>query len=167
MKVFGLAGWSGSGKTTLLTKLIPEFVDCGITVSTIKHAHHRFDIDTPGKDSYKHRQAGATEVMVTSIERWALMHENFGKGEPKIETLVDQMTPVDLILIEGFKNHPHNKLEVHRSSLGKPLLATNDENIVAIACDTHLTEIHLPVLHLDDIPRIAEFILGNLHLSRY
>ena len=106
MKIFGLAGWSGSGKTTLLVGLIPKLTQLGLTVSTIKHAHHRFDIDTPGKDSYEHRRAGATEVMVTSVDRWALMHENRGEGEPDVDTLISRMSPVDLLLIEGFKSYP-------------------------------------------------------------
>ena len=109
MKIFGLAGWSGSGKTTLLVGLIPELTQLGLTVSTIKHAHHRFDIDTPGKDSYEHRRAGATEVMVTSVDRWALMHENRGEGEPDVDTLISRMSPVDLLLIEGFKSYSHDK----------------------------------------------------------
>ena len=129
MKIFGLAGWSGSGKTTLLTRLIPNLTGRGISVSTIKHAHHRFDIDTPGKDSYEHRKAGASEVMVTSVDRWALMHENRGKDEPDFDTLVAKMAPVDLLLIEGFKSYPHEKLEVYRTSVGKSLLAPEDDSI--------------------------------------
>ncbi len=126
MRIFGLAGWSGSGKTTLMTALIPEFVARGITVSTIKHAHHAFDVDQPGKDSWRHRQAGASEVMVVSERRWALMHELRGAPEPGLDELVPRMTPVDLLLVEGFKHHPHPKIEVYRPSLGKPPLHPDD-----------------------------------------
>jgi molybdopterin-guanine dinucleotide biosynthesis protein B len=122
MRIFGLAGWSGSGKTTLLAALIPELAARGLTVSTIKHAHHEFDIDRPGKDSWRHRQAGAREVMVASSRRWALMHELRDAPEPPFEDLVARMSPVDLLLVEGWKWHPHPKLEVHRPSLGKSLL---------------------------------------------
>ena len=165
MKIFGLAGWSGSGKTTLLVGLIPELTARGIRVSTIKHAHHRFDIDTPGKDSYEHRRAGATEVMVTSVDRWALMHENRGAGEPDVEALIARMTPVDLLLIEGFKSYPHEKLEVYRHANEKPLLAPDDDSIVAIACDGALADISLPVLDLNDIPSIADFIVSHCDLA--
>jgi molybdopterin-guanine dinucleotide biosynthesis protein B len=165
MKIFGLAGWSGSGKTTLLTRLIPNLTGRGISVSTIKHAHHRFDIDTPGKDSYEHRKAGASEVMVTSVDRWALMHENRGKDEPDFDTLVAKMAPVDLLLIEGFKSYPHEKLEVYRASVGKNLLAPEDDSIVAIACDGALYNINRPVLNLGDIPGIADFVIAHCNLS--
>ena len=126
MRIFGLAGWSGSGKTTLMTLLIPELVSRGITVSTLKHAHHSFDVDQPGKDSWRHRQAGAGEVMISSQNRWALMHELRGAPEPSLDELVGRMSPADLLLIEGFKRHPHPKIEVYRPSLGKPLLHPAD-----------------------------------------
>src|SRR5262244_2021489 len=119
MRILGLAGWSGSGKTTLLTGLIPALTTRGFSVSTIKHAHHEFDIDRPGKDSWRHRQAGAREVMVASSRRWALMHELRDKPEPPLEELVAKMSPADLLLVEGWKQHPHPKLEVYRPSLGK------------------------------------------------
>ncbi|MBV8778959.1 MAG: molybdopterin-guanine dinucleotide biosynthesis protein B [Alphaproteobacteria bacterium] len=160
MRVFGLAGWSGSGKTTLLTKLIPELVGRGLTVSTIKHAHHEFDIDKPGKDSWLHRQAGASEVMVASSRRFALMHELRGAPEPALDALTARMAPVDLLLVEGFKAHPHPKLEVHRPSVGKPFLYPGDAHIVAIAADEPLTA-PLPVLDLADAAAIADFILGD------
>src|SRR5216684_3398913 len=131
MRIFGLAGWSGSGKTTLMTTLIPEFVSRGVTVSTVKHAHHSFDIDQPGKDSWRHRQAGAREVMVSSARRWALMHELRGDAEPSLDALVTRLSPVDVVIVEGFKRHPHPKLEVHRPSLGKPLLSLADPAAVA------------------------------------
>ena len=158
MKVFGVAGWSGSGKTTLVTKLIPALVGRGITVSTMKHAHHGFDVDRPGKDSYEHRAAGATEVLVTSGHRWALMHELRGGAEPEIAELMTHMTPVDLLLIEGYKRHEHEKLEVHRAALGKPLLCHEDPRIVAVASDEDLPGIEVPRLDLNDVEAIAAFI---------
>jgi len=161
MRVFGLAGWSGSGKTTLLTALIPELVSRGVTVSTIKHAHHEFDIDQPGKDSWVHRQAGASEVMVASSRRFALMHELRGAPEPSLDELAARMAPVDLLLVEGFKREAHPKLEVHRPSVGKPFLYPDDPHIVAIASDTVLAA-PLPVLPLADAAAIADFILERM-----
>lgn len=160
MRVFGLAGWSGSGKTTLLTTLIPELIRRGVTVSTIKHAHHEFDIDKPGKDSWLHRQAGASEVMVASARRFALMHELREAPEPSLDELMARMAPVDLLLVEGFKAHAHEKLEVHRPSVGKPFLYPDDPHIVAVASDEALS-LPLPVLPLDDIAAIADMILGR------
>lgn len=166
MRVFGLAGWSGSGKTTLLTRLIPELVARGVTVSTIKHAHHEFDIDKPGKDSWRHRQAGAVEVMVASTRRFALMHELRDAREPSLDELTARMAPVDLLLVEGFKAHPHPKLEVHRPSVGKPFLYPNDRHIVALASDEAIT-VPLPVLPLADAAAIADFILGEGGLGEW
>jgi molybdopterin-guanine dinucleotide biosynthesis adapter protein len=157
MRIFGLAGWSGSGKTTLLTQLIPELIGRGISVSTIKHAHHEFDIDKPGKDSWLHRQAGASEVMVASARRFALMHELRDAPEPSLDELVARMAPVDLLLVEGFKTHAHPKLEVHRPSVGKPFLYPDDPHIVAIASDEALV-VPLPVLDLADVKGIADLI---------
>ncbi len=161
MRVFGLAGWSGSGKTTLLTALIPELVSRRVTVSTIKHAHHEFDIDQPGKDSWVHRQAGASEVMVASSRRFALMHELRGAPEPSLDELAARMAPVDLLLVEGFKREAHPKLEVHRPSVGKPFLYPDDPHIVAIASDTALAA-PLPVLALANAAAIADFILERM-----
>ena len=161
MRIFGLAGWSGSGKTTLLATLIPEFVARGMTVSTIKHAHHEFDIDRPGKDSWRHRRAGAHEVMVASSRRWALMHELRDGPEPPLEELVGKMTPVDLLLVEGWKRHAHPKLEVHRPSLGKPLLYPEDPDIIAIATDEPVAA-PIPLLPVADAAAIADFILDHL-----
>ena len=160
MKVFGLSGWSGSGKTTLVVRLIPELLSRGFSVSTVKHAHHDFDIDKPGKDSYEHRQAGATEVMISSERRWALMHEHKGGPEPDLDDIVVNMTPVDLLLVEGTKRHAHTKLEVHRPANGKPLLCVDDPHIIAVACDVPLPQVSLPVLDLNDVPGIADFILA-------
>jgi molybdopterin-guanine dinucleotide biosynthesis adapter protein len=161
MRVFGLTGWSGSGKTTLLAALIPELARRGITVSTIKHAHHGFDIDQRGKVSWVHRQAGASEVMVASSRRFALMHELRDAPEPSLDELVARMAPVDLLLVEGFKREPHPKLEVHRPSVGKPFLYPDDPHIVAIASDTVLAA-PLPVLPLADVAAIADFILERV-----
>lgn len=165
MKIFGLAGWSGAGKTTLVTRLLPELTGRGLRVSTMKHAHHNFDVDKPGKDSYEHRASGATEVLVTSANRWALMHELRGAAEPTIEELVPRMTPVDLLLIEGFKAHAHDKLEVYRASVGKPLLARDDPHIVAVASDAPVPDAPRPWIDLDDIGAIADFIVDHCGLS--
>ncbi|HEX3883624.1 MAG TPA: molybdopterin-guanine dinucleotide biosynthesis protein B [Stellaceae bacterium] len=159
MRIFGLAGWSGSGKTTLLAALIPELVSRGLTVSTIKHAHHEFDIDKPGKDSWVHRQAGATEVMVASSRRWALMRELRDMPEPSLDELIERMNPVDVLLVEGFKFHPHPKIEVYRPVVGKPFLHPDDPHIVAVASDEVLP-LPLPLLPLDEPAVIASFILS-------
>ena len=165
MKIFGLAGWSGSGKTTLMSKLLPELIGTGLRVSTVKHAHHAFDIDRPGKDSWQHRMAGATEVMVSSANRWALMHELRGAPEPDLDQLVAKMTPVDLLLVEGFKRHAHDKLEVFRRANGKPLLHPEDDRIVAVASADPLPEARVPVLMLDDAAAIAAFIRRHVGLG--
>jgi molybdopterin-guanine dinucleotide biosynthesis adapter protein len=165
MHVFGLAGWSGSGKTTLLTRLLPELTRRGLTVSTVKHAHHSFDLDQPGKDSWRHREAGASEVMVASARRWALIHEHHGAAEPPLEALIGQMTPVDLLLVEGFKRGAHAKLEVHRPSLGKPLLCRDDPHIVAVASDAPIGGLGVPLFALDDVAAIAGFILAHCRLK--
>jgi molybdopterin-guanine dinucleotide biosynthesis adapter protein len=161
MRVFGIVGWSGSGKTTLLVRLIPELTRRGLRVSTVKHAHHAFDVDKPGKDSWQHREAGATEVMISSAARWALMHEHRGAPEATLEELLERMTPVDLVLVEGFKRHAHKKLEVHRPSVGKPLMAPEDDDIVAVASDAALPGLAVPLLDLGDPAAIAEFILAR------
>lgn len=164
MKLLGLGGWSGAGKTTLLSKLIPELVRRGISVSTMKHAHHGFDVDQPGKDSYVHRQAGATEVLIGSGKRWALMHEMRGEAEPSAAELTRHMTAVDLLLIEGFKREPHDKLEIYRAANGKPLLSADDPTYVAILSDAPVPQTKLPVLDLNDIPAIADFIVRHCGL---
>jgi molybdopterin-guanine dinucleotide biosynthesis adapter protein len=161
VKILGMTGWSGAGKTTLLTKLIPELVRRGITVSTMKHAHHGFDVDTPGKDSYEHREAGATEVLVGSARRWALMHELRAQAEPSAAELIRHMTPVDLILIEGFKREAHDKVEIYRESNGKPLLSTGDPSFVAVFSDQAVPETALPVIDLNDTTAIADFIIRH------
>jgi molybdopterin-guanine dinucleotide biosynthesis protein B len=158
MRVFGLAGWSGAGKTTLLSKLIPALTAQGVRVSTLKHAHHEFDLDTPGKDSWVHRQSGATEVAIVSANRYAIMHELRGAPEPAIEDLLPRLAPVDLLLIEGFKRHKHDKLEIHRPALGKALLAAADPDIVAVASDAEIAGLAVPLLDLNDIAAIAAFV---------
>ena len=154
MKVIGLAGWSGAGKTTLLARLIPHFKAQGLRVSVIKHAHHSFDVDVPGKDSWVHRQSGAAEVLVSSGRRWALMHELRGASEPKLPELLAKLSRVDLVIVEGFKSEPHRKIEVHRAANGKAMLFPDDPAIVGIASDAAV-ETALPVVHLDDIAAIA------------
>ena len=154
MKVIGLAGWSGAGKTTLLSRVIPHLLGQGLLVSVIKHAHHSFDVDSPGKDSWVHRQSGAAEVLVSSGKRWALMHELRGASEPRLPELLAKLSRVDLVVVEGFKSEPHCKIEVHRAANGKPLLFPGDPAISGIAADTAV-ETTLPVAHLDDIPAIA------------
>jgi len=158
MRLIGFAGWSGSGKTTLLTLLIPALIARGHTVSTIKHAHHDFDIDKPGKDSHTQRLAGAGEVLVSGGRRWALMHELNGEEEPTIQALLAHLSPVDFVLIEGFKREAHPKIEVHRAAVGKPLLHPDDPRIVALASDTAFLHAPITTVHLDDIEAIADLV---------
>lgn len=154
MKVIGLAGWSGAGKTTLLGRVIPHWLGEGFRVSVIKHAHHAFDVDIPGKDSWRHREAGAAEVLVSSARRWALMHELRGAPEPLLPELLAKLSRVDLVVVEGFKSEPHRKIEVHRLANAKPLLFPGDPAISGIATDTPV-ETTLPTVHLDDVEAIA------------
>jgi molybdopterin-guanine dinucleotide biosynthesis protein B len=161
MRIIGLAGWSGSGKTTLLIKVIPRLVARGLAVSTLKHAHHGFDIDLPGKDSHSHRLAGATEVLVGSENRWALMHELRDAAEPALDVLLRKLSPVDLVLIEGYKREPHPKLEVYRAVLGKPPLHPDDSAIVAVASDQPLPAARVPVVDLDDVEGIADLLIRH------
>jgi molybdopterin-guanine dinucleotide biosynthesis protein B len=158
MRLVGLAGWSGAGKTTLVAQLIPRLVARGISVSTIKHAHHEFDVDQPGKDSYEHRHAGAAQVLVTSSRRWALMTELRGAPEPPLRDLLRQLAPVDLVLVEGFKRDRHPKIEVHRAANGKPWLHPEDPAIRAVAADIPPPE-PLPHVQLDDIDGVTELLL--------
>src|SRR6266487_1192761 len=160
MKVIGLAGWSGAGKTTLLTRVIPHLLAGGVRVSVIKHAHHAFDVDVPGKDSWAHRQSGATEVLVSSSRRWALMHELREASEPRLPELLAKMSRVDLVVVEGFKREPHRKIEVFRAANEKPLLFPDDPGIVGIATDTPV-ETTLPTAHLDDIEAVAAMMLKS------
>jgi len=161
MRIIGLAGWSGAGKTTLVTRLIPHLAEQGITVSTVKHAHHAFDVDKPGKDSYEHRQAGACEVLISSELRFALMHELRGAPEPALAELLEKLSPVDLVIVEGFKREDLSKIEVHRAANGKPFLFSNDPGIVALASDAAPADCPLPSAALDDIAAIAKLVLAH------
>jgi molybdopterin-guanine dinucleotide biosynthesis protein B len=161
MRVFGFAGWSGSGKTTLIEQLIPRLIARGLSVSLVKHAHHEFDLDRPGKDSFRHREAGCGEVLVTSAVRWALQHELRGAPELSLEAALQHLSPCDLALVEGFKAAPIPKLEVYRASVGKPLLHPTDPDVVAVATDGPLAS-RLPVLPLGDVGAIATFIVQYL-----
>ncbi len=159
MRIIGFAGWSGSGKTTLMTKVIPRLTARGLKVSTLKHAHHGFDLDQPGKDSFFHRAAGATEVIISSAKRFAILHELRDEPEWDLPALLGKISPVDLVLIEGFKRDPFPKLEVHRAANGKPLLYTNDPHIIAIASDRPLPHATVPVVDLNDTEAIVELLL--------
>ena len=170
MNVLALVGWSGSGKTTLLTALLARLTGAGLAVSTVKHAHHGFDLDRPGKDSFRHRAAGAREVLVVSQARWALLHELPAAPPPPLLTLLARLTPVDLVLVEGFKTGPVAKLEVHRPGLGKPPLWPDHPDIIAVASDTALPGCPRAVLRLDDADGVAAWTqaalaAGALHQS--
>jgi molybdopterin-guanine dinucleotide biosynthesis adapter protein len=160
-RIIGLAGWSGSGKTTLLTKLIPLLTGRGLKVATLKHAHHAFDVDHPGKDSYEHRKAGASEVIVSSARRWVQIHETAGQPEATLAELLRRITPCDLVVVEGFKRESHPKLEVFREALGRPPLHVTDKRIVAVASDRAFPNAGVPVVNLDDIAGIAEIIVAH------
>lgn len=161
MRIIGLAGWSGSGKTTLIKKLIPRLIGRGVKVSTLKHAHHGFDLDQPGKDSFFHRAAGATEVIISSAKRWAILHELREEAEWDLPALVAKMSPVDLVLVEGFKRDAFPKLEIHRAANDKPLIYPEDPHIVAIASDVALPQAKIPVIDLDDVDSIANVLLKH------
>lgn len=161
MKVFGFAGYSGAGKTTLIEQLIPRFAARGLRVSLIKHTHHDFDVDQPGKDSWRHRRAGASEVLLTCDSRWVLMHELRGAPEPTLEEQLRVLSPCDLVLVEGFKQTPISKLEVHRPAHGKPPIWPENKSVVAVATDGKI-DCALPTLDLNDPDAIAHFILDYL-----
>jgi len=161
MRIIGLAGWSGAGKTTLLIKVIPRLTARGLKVSTVKHAHHSFDVDQPGKDSHAHRLAGASEVLVGSANRWALVHELRGEPEVPFAALLAKLSPADVVVVEGFKRERHPKLEVYRAANGKPLLHPDDPHIVAVASDVALPAASVPVVMLDDVEAIVDIVLAN------
>ncbi len=161
MRIIGLAGWSGSGKTTLIKKVIPCLITRSLQVSTLKHAHHGFDLDQPGKDSFFHRAAGATEVIVSSSKRFAILHELREEEEWDLPALVAKMSPVDLVLVEGYKRDPFPKLEIHRAANGKSLIHPEDPHIVAIASDVELPAARVPVIDLDDIEAIADLLIKH------
>ncbi len=164
MKVWGVVGWKNSGKTGLMERLVSEFTHRGLRVSTIKHAHHAFDVDQPGKDSYRHRDAGATEVLVSGGKRFALMHELRGDEEPTLDALLQRLSPVDLVLVEGYKRDLHAKVEAHRGETGQPLIATDDATVRAIASDSTVSVDGRPTFALDDTQAIADFIAAELDL---
>jgi len=161
MRIIGLAGWSGSGKTTLIKKVIPRLIARGFKVSTLKHAHHGFDLDQPGKDSFFHRAAGATEVIVSSARRFAILHELRDEQEWDLPGLVGKMSAVDLVLVEGYKRDPFPKLEIHRAANGKPLIHPEDPHVVAIASDVVLASAKVPVIDLNDIEAIADILIKH------
>ncbi len=163
MKVYGIVGWKNAGKTGLMERLVTEITGRGFRVSTVKHAHHTFDVDHPGKDSHRHRMAGATEVLLSSRNRFALMHELRDSEEPTLEYLLSKISPVDLVLIEGYKRDKHLKVEAHRAETGNPLIAPNDPTVRAVASDVPL-DLDRPVFDLNDAPAIADFILAEVGL---
>ena len=163
MRLYGVVGWKNAGKTGLVERLVTEITSRGFTVSTIKHAHHTFDVDRPGKDSYRHRHAGATEVLLSSTKRFALMHELRGSEEPSLADLLARLSPVDLVLIEGYKRDVHPKVEAFRAETGNPLIALEDGTVKAVAADTPL-DLDRPVFDLNDTVSIAEFILAEVGL---
>lgn len=158
MNILGFAGYSGSGKTTLIERLVPRLIATGRRVSLLKHAHHAFDVDRPGKDSWRHRQAGCTEVLISSANRWALMHELRGNPEPTLEQQLARLSPCDLVLVEGWKSARIPKLEVHRAALGAALIAADDPHVIAVVTDVDLLQLTVPCLSLDDIDAIVTFI---------
>jgi len=167
MKVIGVVGWKNNGKTTLVVRLVAHLTSLGYRVSTVKHAHHEVDLDRPGKDSHRHREAGAGEVMLATSRRWALIHEfRDDEPEPPLEALLARMSPADIVVVEGFKRFPHPKVETHRRERGTPLLAEGDPSIVAVASDEPLPGLAVPVLDLDDVTGIAALVLRRLELGR-
>lgn len=164
MRVYGVTGWKNSGKTTLVERLVAEITGRGLSVSTIKHAHHAFDVDQPGKDSHRHRRAGASQVLVSSSNRWALMTENRGRPEPELGALIGQLAPVDLVLVEGFKRDRHPKIEARRAATAQNLIAGGDPTIEAVATDAPIEGLPVPAFDLDDVCGIADFILVRVGL---
>tara|TARA_B110000208_G_scaffold20559_1_gene25824 strand:- start:331 stop:828 length:498 start_codon:yes stop_codon:yes gene_type:complete len=165
MNVFGVTGWKNAGKTGLMERLVAEITGRGFSVSTLKHAHHTFDVDHPGKDSHRHRIAGASQVLLASTERWALMNEHSGAEEPSLTELLAKLDLVDVVLIEGWKRDSHPKVEAWRAETGNPLIAPNDPTILAVASDT-VFEIDRPVFDLDDTASVANFILAHLGITK-
>lgn len=163
MRIFGVAGWKNAGKTGLMERLVTEITSRGYSVSTVKHAHHSFDVDHEGKDSHRHRVAGAREVLLASRNRFALMHELRTEDEPNLEALLNRLSPVDLVLVEGYKRDAHPKIEAHRAETGNPLIARNDPTVRAVASDT-LLDLDRPVFDLNDTKAVADFILAEVGL---
>jgi len=167
MKVIGIVGWKNNGKTTLVVRLLEHLSARGYRVSTVKHAHHAVELDRPGKDSHRHRMAGAAEVMLATSRRWVLFHELQDEPEPPLDELLAHMAPADLVVVEGFKRFAHPKIEVHRRERATPLLAADDPSITAVASDEPLAGLAVPVLDLDDVPAITALILDRLELERH
>ena len=161
MRLYGVTGWKNNGKTTLVERLVTEIAGRGLSVSTVKHAHHGFDLDAPGKDSWRHRQAGAREVVISGGARWALMHELRGGQEPPLAALLARLSAVDLVLVEGYKRDPHRKIEVRRAAAARGLIAQGDASVRAVATDTPLAGFDRPQFDLDSIPEIADFVLAD------
>ena len=165
MRVFGIVGWKNNGKTTLLVRLVEHLTRQGLSVSTIKHAHHECDVDQPGKDSFRHREAGATEVLLATSRRWMLVHELRDEPEPELSELLGKLAAVDLVIVEGFKRHAHPKIEVHRKERGTPLLAHEDRSIVAVASDEAIPDCPVPVFDLNDIDVATAVVLRSVELG--
>ena len=165
MKIIGVVGWKNTGKTGLVTRLVSHFVASGLRVSTIKHAHHSFDVDHEGRDSYRHREAGAAQVLISSRERVALMEELRGSPEPSLDELLGRLAPADLVIIEGYKGEGHSKVEAHRGETGTEILARGDSSIIAVASDVPLSNLSIPVIDLDETAQIADLISDHLGLT--
>jgi molybdopterin-guanine dinucleotide biosynthesis protein B len=165
MKIFGVTGWKNSGKTGLVERLVAEFIHRGLSVSTVKHAHHTFDVDHPGRDSYRHRVAGAKEVLLVSKNRWAIMHELRDEDEPNLAEILTKLEKVDLVIIEGFKRDRHPKIEAFREEAKTPVIALQDDTIVAVAASSSLPDLSIPVFDLDSTSEIADFISNFLDLN--
>lgn len=165
MRIYGIVGWKNSGKTTLVERLLVELTGRGFTVSTVKHAHHNFDIDHKGRDSYRHRAAGAKEVLLASRNRWALMHESRGEDELRLSEILEKLSPTDLVLIEGYKRESHAKIEAHRVETKQNLLSTNDRTITAVASNIEVLDLNVPQFDLNDISSISDFILKEVGLE--
>ena len=165
MKIIGVVGWKNTGKTGLVTRLVSHFVEAGLRVSTVKHAHHSFDVDHEGRDSYRHREAGASQVLISSRERVALMEELRGSPEPSLDELLGKLAPADLVIIEGYKGEGHSKVEAHRGETGKEILARGDCSIIAVASDVPLSDLSIPVIDLDETALIADLISDHLGLK--
>lgn len=161
MRIIGIVGWKDNGKTTLVERLVSHLTAKGHTVSTVKHAHHTVDVDKPGKDSWRHREAGAREVAIATSKRWVVIHELRDEDEPPLEFLLTRMTEVELVIVEGFKRFPHPKIEVHRGERNTPLIAREDPSIVAVATDTRIEDLAIPVLDINDINTIADLALAS------
>ena len=165
MKIFGVTGWKNSGKTGLVERLVAEFIHRGLSVSTVKHAHHTFDVDHPGRDSYRHRVAGAKEVLLVSKNRWAIMHELRDEDEPNLAEILTKIEKVDLVIIEGFKQDRHPKIEAFREETKTSVIALQDDTIVAVAASSSLPDLSIPVFDLDSTSEIADFISNFLDLN--